>query len=109
MAVSADLLDCTNMIAQTQLGVPVSRREVRAPRALRSRKENRKIEPKLRQIAVSKSTNNKSTGKIILDKLTGIMKEKNMTTESNGNTEASFGTLPVTSKTTTTIKVTSVQ
>lgn len=49
--------------------------------------------------------NNKSTGKIILDRATGIMKEKTITTESNGNTEASFGTLPVTSKTTTVITV----
>jgi hypothetical protein len=53
--------------------------------------------------------NNKSTGKIIVDKATGIMREKTITTESNGNTEASFGTLPVTSKTTTTIKVKPVQ
>lgn len=49
--------------------------------------------------------NNKSTGKIILDRVTGIMKEKTFNTESNGNTEASFGTLPVTSKTTTIITV----
>lgn len=49
--------------------------------------------------------NNKSTGKIILDRTTGIMKEKTETTESNGNTETSFGTLPVTSKTVTTITV----
>ena len=49
--------------------------------------------------------NNKSTGKIILDRATGIMKEKTINTESNGNTEASFGTLPVTSKTTTIITV----
>ena len=49
--------------------------------------------------------NNKSTGKIILDRITGIIREKTLTTESNGNTEASFGTLPVTSKTTTTITV----
>lgn len=49
--------------------------------------------------------NNKSTGKIILDRATGIMKEKTETTESNGNTETSFGTLPVTSKTVTTITV----
>jgi hypothetical protein len=53
--------------------------------------------------------NSKSTGKIIVDKATGIMREKTITTESNGNTEASFGTLPVTSKTTTTIKVRPVQ
>lgn len=49
--------------------------------------------------------NNKSTGKIIIDRATGIMKEKTIATESNGNTEASFGTLPVTSKSTVTIIV----
>lgn len=49
--------------------------------------------------------NNKSTGKIILDRVTGILREKTITTESNGNTEAAFGTLPVTSKTTTVITV----
>lgn len=49
--------------------------------------------------------NNKSTGKIIINRVTGIIKEKTITTESNGNTEASFGTLPVTSKTTVTITV----
>ncbi len=49
--------------------------------------------------------NNKSTGKIILDRVTGIMREKTINMESNGNTEASFGTLPVTSKTTTVITV----
>jgi len=49
--------------------------------------------------------NNKSTGKIIIDRMTGIMREKTISTESNGNTETSFGTLPVTSKTTVTIRV----
>jgi hypothetical protein len=49
--------------------------------------------------------NNKSTGKITVDKATGIMKEKTVTTESTGNTEATFGTLPVTSKTSIVIKV----
>ncbi|MEQ1678113.1 MAG: hypothetical protein ABL876_15505, partial [Chitinophagaceae bacterium] len=49
--------------------------------------------------------NNKSTGKIIIDRITGIIREKTINTESNGNTEASFGTLPVTSKTTTVITV----
>lgn len=48
---------------------------------------------------------NKSTGKIILDRLTGIIKEKTETTDSQGSTESSFGNLPVTSKTTTTITV----
>jgi hypothetical protein len=48
--------------------------------------------------------NNKSAGKIIIDRNTGILKEKNETVDSNGNTETSFGTLPVTSK--TTIKIT---
>ncbi|MDZ4806754.1 MAG: DUF6263 family protein [Bacteroidota bacterium] len=49
--------------------------------------------------------NNKSTGKIILDRGTGIMREKTINTVSNGNTESSFGTMPVTSKTTTVITV----
>ncbi len=49
--------------------------------------------------------NNKSTGKIIIDKLNGVIKEKTSTTDSNGNTETPFGTVPVTSKTTTTVTV----
>jgi hypothetical protein len=49
--------------------------------------------------------NNKSTGKIILDRSTGIMKEKTFETNSSGNAETSFGTLPLTSKTTTTIRI----
>lgn len=53
--------------------------------------------------------NSKSSGKIILDRVTGIMREKTFTTEANGNTESSFGTLPLTSKSTTTIKVTALQ
>lgn len=53
--------------------------------------------------------NNKSTGKIILDRVTGIMKEKTETIESSGNTETSFGTLPVTSKTTSTVSVKKAQ
>ncbi len=43
--------------------------------------------------------NNKSTGKIILDRNTGILRQKNLTIESNGSTEALGGTVPVTSKT----------
>nr|MBP8244243.1 hypothetical protein [Chitinophagaceae bacterium] len=48
---------------------------------------------------------NKSTGKIILDRTTGIIKEKTEITDSQGSTESSFGNLPVTAKTTTTITV----
>jgi hypothetical protein len=51
------------------------------------------------------SMTHKSTGKIILDRLTGILKEKTETIESNGNTVSSVGTLPVTSKTSITITV----
>jgi hypothetical protein len=53
--------------------------------------------------------NNKSTGKIILDKMTGIIREKTINTQSNGTTESAFGNLPVTSKTTTVITVKPVQ
>lgn len=49
--------------------------------------------------------NNKSTGKIILDRATGILREKVINTASTGNTEASFGSVPVTSKTSTIITV----
>lgn len=49
--------------------------------------------------------NNKSTGKMIIDRATGILRQKTINTESNGTTEASFGSLPVTSKTTTVITV----
>lgn len=49
--------------------------------------------------------NNRSTGKIILDRVSGIIKEKKETIESTGNTETSFGTLPVSSKTTILITV----
>lgn len=48
---------------------------------------------------------NKSTGKIIIDKASGIIREKTITTDSNGTTESSFGSIPVTSKTTTIITV----
>jgi hypothetical protein len=50
--------------------------------------------------------NNSYTGKIILDKATGIIREKLINTVSNGNTVAMGGNLPVTSKSTITIKVT---
>lgn len=49
--------------------------------------------------------NSASTGKIILDKITGIVKEKTIAIESNGNTEAMGGTLPVTAKSTIVIHV----
>jgi len=49
--------------------------------------------------------NSTSTGNIILDKTTGLVKEKVIVTESNGNTEAMGGTMPVTAKTTITIHV----
>ena len=52
---------------------------------------------------------NKSTGKITLDKVTGIIREKTSTTDSNGNTETPFGTLPVMSKTIATVIVKAVQ
>jgi hypothetical protein len=42
--------------------------------------------------------NNKSTGKILVDRKTRLLLGKNITTESHGNSEAPFGTIPVTSK-----------
>lgn len=53
------------------------------------------------------STNMKSTttGKIILDKTTGIIKEKTSTTDATGNTEAMGNSMPVTGKMTIKIVV----
>jgi hypothetical protein len=42
--------------------------------------------------------NNKSAGKILVDPKTRLLLGKNITTESNGSSEAPFGTIPVTSK-----------
>jgi hypothetical protein len=53
----------------------------------------------------STSMNNAYTGKVILDKVTGIIREKTVTTVSNGSMDAMGGTMPVTSKTTITIRV----
>jgi Family of unknown function (DUF6263) len=49
--------------------------------------------------------NNKTTGKIIIDKATGIIREKTGNTESNGTAEVMGSSLPVTSKITTVITV----
>lgn len=49
--------------------------------------------------------NNSYTGQIIIDKATGIIREKVVNTVSNGNTEVMGSNLPVTSKTVITIKV----
>lgn len=49
--------------------------------------------------------NNAYTGQVIIDRVSGIIKEKMVNTVSNGNTEVMGGNLPVTSKTTITIKV----
>lgn len=49
--------------------------------------------------------NSAGAGTIILDKITGIVREKKIITESNGTTEAMGGTVPVTAKTTIIIHV----
>ena len=53
----------------------------------------------------STNMNNSYTGKVIIDKKTGIVREKSITTDSNGSTEAMGGSMPVTSKTTIAITV----
>ena len=50
--------------------------------------------------------NSTNSGKIILDGINGLIREKTITVESNGTTEAMGGTVPVSSKTTIIIKVT---
>ena len=49
--------------------------------------------------------NYSGAGTIVLDKTTGIIREKTIVTDSNGNTEAMNATLPVTGKSTITIRV----
>lgn len=49
--------------------------------------------------------NNNYSGQIIVDKATGIIRQKTITVESNGSTEAMGGKMPVTSKTTITLVV----
>jgi hypothetical protein len=49
--------------------------------------------------------NHNHTGKIILDKATGLIREKTINTESNGATTVMGNNLPVTSKTTVIIRV----
>lgn len=51
------------------------------------------------------SLKNITTGKIILDRKTGLIRERSSVTDSNGNTEAMGATLPLTGKTTITIRV----
>ena len=50
--------------------------------------------------------NHKTTGTIIVDKATGIVREKKLNTESTGSTEFMGNSMPLTSRTTTVISVT---
>jgi hypothetical protein len=54
---------------------------------------------------VTTTMNSKTTGKIFLDRTTGLLREKTINTESNGTADTAAGSIPVTSKTTGTIKV----
>ena len=49
--------------------------------------------------------NSSATGQIIVDKETGIIREKTTTTDANGTTETTVGTVPTTGKMTIVIKV----
>jgi hypothetical protein len=53
----------------------------------------------------TRNMNSAATGKIILDKTTGIIKEKTSTVESNGTTEAMGTTMPLNAKSVIVIKV----
>ncbi|MBA2330768.1 MAG: DUF6263 family protein [Bacteroidota bacterium] len=54
---------------------------------------------------ISITSNDKTTGKIIVDRKSGLMKEKTSTTVSDGTTEVMGQSIPTTSKTTRTITV----
>lgn len=81
-----DITDSTTVVDFTRISVTASKAEMMGTESITT-------------------MNNKSTGRIILDKLTGIIREKKMTTESNGATEVMGNSLPVTSKTTSVITV----
>ena len=49
--------------------------------------------------------NNKTTGIILVDKATGIVRQKKLNTESNGNMQVMGNSLPLTSRTTTVINI----
>jgi Family of unknown function (DUF6263) len=53
--------------------------------------------------------NDRISGQIILDRATGIIREKTSTTESGGTTEVMGGNMPITSKTTIMLRVKPVQ
>jgi len=57
----------------------------------------------------STTMNNTYTGNVIIDKATGIIRQKTINATSTGSTEAMGGTMPVTSKTTIVMKTNSVQ
>ncbi|MGI8599624.1 MAG: DUF6263 family protein [Chitinophagaceae bacterium] len=54
---------------------------------------------------ISITSNDKTTGKIIVDRKSGLMKEKTSTTVSDGTTEVMGQSIPTTSKTTRTVTV----
>jgi len=68
-------------------------------------KSNTVSKVQLMGMEVTTSLNNTLTGTIILDKATGIIREKTMTTESNGTNEGMGGSTPITSKTVIVTKV----
>jgi hypothetical protein len=54
---------------------------------------------------ITMTSKDKTTGKIILDKKSGLLKEKTATTNSEGNMEMAGQTMPMTTKTTKTVIV----
>jgi hypothetical protein len=54
---------------------------------------------------ITMTSKDKTTGKIILDKKTGLLKEKTATTNSEGNMEMAGQTMPMNTKTTKTVTV----
>jgi Family of unknown function (DUF6263) len=57
----------------------------------------------------STTMNNTYTGNVVIDKVTGIIRQKTINATSTGSTEAMGGTMPITSKTTIVMKVNPTQ
>ncbi len=54
---------------------------------------------------ITTTLNNKTTGQIVLDKNSGLIRRKTLTTESNGTTSGMGGETPITRKSTVTVNV----
>ena len=66
---------------------------------------NKRIENEMRGMQMTVNMKTATNGKIVVDRATGIIREKNTTTESAGTSEMMGSSIPVSGKTTTVVRV----